>query len=640
MSSQDHDEEDEEEEYDHNRDDKVIPRILTAICEALTNVAPTTTLTSDQLREIADGFAQLEHEVVDFAYSNDDDRGGYDFVPISCGSVTTNEYGMGLGSAGVNSRTISGFLGLMSRLLSGGPASFNGKAISTTQLMMGLKENISVESIKDELGGQAVKPYDPASNPSPYTSPLARFSLNTPPMPTSPSPEGLSFAQARCEITSETFATPLSMQLRGNILAVLGAGGWKNRDPVLELYDLDKASEYGAIGHEISADVGLEGIAYDLQVDTTRKFVYIADSGRIKSYRWSDKSSKAIPVHTLSSSRFSGALVLRNDGAKILRFGSGGMAVWDADTLPTHGPEGRKVIGEAMDLEVLNSWRDNDADQIELSSGSVPSRTLDAEAFVNIEVAMDHPSLSNHILATHKDRYGVACVDLQAGNIVLRYVGHSAYVKSFATSASDPHGFTTAAGDGGVRLYDSRVPAPVMAIDHGEEFIQAVLYEHIGGQPYIIYGGTRSEQVKVWDVRSKAPMYELSTGNNAVNAVAWHPSSQTLFAGTECSYMDRLGYTHDYTRAKFGKVQKKRAREAWGQMPEDETEADDGSEDDDDDQFDEWAWPVRAAHNEESFGYPLDSGEHRIYRYIFKANPDPKVLPEYGQATVGNRSYW
>ncbi|EEB97192.1 hypothetical protein MPER_03539 [Moniliophthora perniciosa FA553] len=94
-SSQDHDEDDEE--YNRSRD-KVVPRTLTAICEALTNAAPTTTLTSDQLREIADGFAQLEHEVVNFAYSNDDDRGGYDFVPVSCGSVTVKDSTMGTGA--------------------------------------------------------------------------------------------------------------------------------------------------------------------------------------------------------------------------------------------------------------------------------------------------------------------------------------------------------------------------------------------------------------------------------------------------------------------------------------------------------------------------------------------------------------
>jgi hypothetical protein len=135
----------------------------------------------------------------------------------------------------------------------------------------------------------------------------------------------------------------------------------------------------------------------------------------------------------------------------------------------------------------------------------------------------------------------------------------------------------------------------------------------------VLYGGTKSEQIKVWDVRSKTALYELSTGNNEVNAMVWDGSTQTLFAGTECSYMDRLGYTHDYARAKFGKIQKRRVRELWGQVQEDDDmdEEDEEDDDDDDDEFEEWAWPRRAAHGEESFGYPLDSGEHRTCMAFF-----------------------
>ncbi|VDC05496.1 unnamed protein product [Peniophora sp. CBMAI 1063] len=46
----------------------------------------------------------------------------------------------------------------------------------------------------------------------------------------------------------------------------------------------------------------------------------------------------------------------------------------------------------------------------------------------------------------------------------------------------------------------------------------------------------------------------------------------------------------------------------------------------------EMAWPRKAYHDEESFGYPFDCGTHRLIRYSFKAEPNTPVLPEYGHA--------
>ncbi|KAK7031267.1 hypothetical protein VNI00_013518 [Paramarasmius palmivorus] len=602
-----------------NEEEKIIPKTLTAICETLRNTA--SSLSPEELRQIVNEYAEFEHEVVNHAYSTEDDD-GYDFVPISCGS------------ANVNDRASQGIPGL-----NVANRNFMGELLSIMALAAG--RNFNADDVLARMGGTSVKPYDPSSNPSPLTTPLARFSATSTPLPSSAPPEAVAFAQARCEITSDSSCSPIDLCLDGRILAELGAGGWKNRDPVLMLYDLEGKSRGNSIGRYISVDVGLAGVAYYLRLDASRKLVWVADGDRVKSYRWSESedSDKATPAHTLSSKKFSGGFILKDAGSRLLRFGSGGMGIWDVEKLPTHGRNGKKIIGRSMDPENIDSWRDDDGDEIELSSGTKADRTSNAKAFVDAKVVECHPSNANQILATHEKHYGVATVDLQAEDVALRYVGHGAYVNSFATSAADPHGFATAASDGGVRLYDSRTPTPSMAIYHSDEFIQAVLYEHIGGQPYVLYGGTKSEQIKVWDVRSKTALYELSTGNNEVNAMVWDGSTQTLFAGTECSYMDRLGYTHDYARAKFGKIQKRRVRELWGQVQEDD-DIDEDDDDDDDDEFEEWAWPRRAAHGEESFGYPLDSGEHRTYRYSFKINPNPKILPEYGQATVGDQSYW
>lgn len=59
-------------------------------------------------------------------------------------------------------------------------------------------------------------------------------------------------------------------------------------------------------------------------------------------------------------------------------------------------------------------------------------------------------------------------------------------------------------------------------------------------------GGTKTEGIKCWDVRASQCVYELSTGNTAVQGIAWSPETSTLYAATECTYKDWIGYHHDY----------------------------------------------------------------------------------------------
>jgi len=87
-------------------------------------------------------------------------------------------------------------------------------------------------------------------------------------------------------------------------------------------------------------------------------------------------------------------------------------------------------------------------------------------------------------------------------------------------------------------------------------------------------------------------VYELSTGNNAVVGMAWDAGHNSLYAVTECHYMDRLGRNHDYRRAKVPREQ--------------------GSEDDELEGYEGRCWPKRAHHGEDYFGYLFDAGDHRI----------------------------
>lgn len=127
----------------------------------------------------------------------------------------------------------------------------------------------------------------------------------------------------------------------------------------------------------------------------------------------------------------------------------------------------------------------------------------------------------------------------------------------------------------------------------------------------------------MWDVRARSPVFELATGNNAVASMAWDSTRSSLYAATECNYVDRLGYSHGYRGVKM--PESGRSTEATtrhltsGDPDEDDSEGSDGDEwDDDDDDDDDTAWPKQAFHAEDYFGYTFDSGEHRICAFGFK----------------------
>lgn len=222
-------------------------------------------------------------------------------------------------------------------------------------------------------------------------------------------------------------------------------------------------------------------------------------------------------------------------------------------TLATHEEDGTNIVGGSSSRYEEDSWRDNDyGDEIETSKDSAPTRRLASPALSNIGTWVHTSRESKEMIVGYgsqkSDQYGAASVDLETMRATIRYLGHEGHITCIRTNEADPSTFMTAAMDGVVRLYDVRAPTPALAIHHADEFINAALDEHVGGQPFVIIGGTSTEQVEVWDVRAKLPLYELSTGNNQVRTLAWDGSTQTLYAGTECESVDRMGGHHDYRR--------------------------------------------------------------------------------------------
>lgn len=82
--------------------------------------------------------------------------------------------------------------------------------------------------------------WDPAMKPDAHTTPLARFHKNTNISAFAAQPVANVIYQARCAITSTRICSPvqLSLSSEGSCLALLSAGGWKDRCSVLDFWRL------------------------------------------------------------------------------------------------------------------------------------------------------------------------------------------------------------------------------------------------------------------------------------------------------------------------------------------------------------------------------------------------------------------
>lgn len=119
----------------------------------------------------------------------------------------------------------------------------------------------------------------------------------------------------------------------------------------------------------------LTGLVTEVLIHEGRKLIFVGDRGRAKSYAWDDEKKMRRRVHTMDTRKYTGPMTVLSNGS-FLRTGQGlSVGVWDIDSLETHGASGKKFIGDEMEIEDLDTWRD-DPEDIELSSGSQPSRSF------------------------------------------------------------------------------------------------------------------------------------------------------------------------------------------------------------------------------------------------------------------------
>ncbi|KAG8724861.1 hypothetical protein FRC09_013029 [Ceratobasidium sp. 395] len=467
-------------------------------------------------------------------------------------------------------------------------------------------------------------PWSDAMKLHPKSSPLARPRPDLPLLtPAVSSPAAMCVYDARCEILSEPISSPVELLLSpsNNILVLNAAGGYKNRVPVLSYRFLSGSEHLTKFPDEHSVEAGLIRMAHSMALDESRKLIFVGDYDRVKSYAWGVPNGQNYqygpdPTHTLNSSHVDGPLaVLPNEG------------------LETHDETGSAGIGGRDKSIRDNTWRD-DPEELEDSVGSSPTSRVKLADCQGLTFNGWRPlTQAPSTMLCYPDSYDCLTIDLEHdGRMAARYIGHGGKIADVSVSEADPQTFLTACSDGYARLYDLRTPLPVLTFDAAcqQEGCRTTVLAHPDGVPTVFTGTDKSEQIKMWDVRARTPVYELATGNNRVQSLVWDSARNHLYAATECKYQDRMGYHHDYRPAKL----------STGNGPVDK-EMDGLDEDEDYPMEDDRAWPKYAWHKENYFGYMFDAGEDRIFRYAFKPDPDTSVLPEYGLANAYERSmFW
>lgn len=334
-------------------------------------------------------------------------------------------------------------------------------------------------------------PWDPTKLPHPKSSRLSRFRPNVTTSVTDATPLAQIVYQARCEITDDRIMQPSKVAISSGqtCLAVLGAGGWKNRDPMLQCHLLDDEDH---MNNEVCFTPGLGEVAYTIALDEDRKLIFIGDSDRVKSYSWDAKFTghrASLPaVHTLDAGRASGPLSVLPNG-RVIRASRGAAFVWTIDDLPQHGPKGKRLGKGRYSTE--DSLRDQDTvNEIETSTGTPAHSKLPFADNKCTPAIWRHHARTGHMITgtsgRRDDVYECLAIDLEhGGQCAQRYLGHGGDVEDISISEGDATVFATAASDGFARLFDVRQPLPVITFDHGSqsEYCPAVVLAHPDGVP-------------------------------------------------------------------------------------------------------------------------------------------------------------
>ncbi|KAJ7637301.1 hypothetical protein DFH06DRAFT_1054424 [Mycena polygramma] len=492
-----------------------------------------------------------------------------------------------------------------------------------------MADQYGIHRKRDEASGH--DPWFTTPRPHELSSELARFNWELP-SPSYPSLLANAVVQARCAIDSHRSGLPTSIAISESCLMVPYKTGWRDREPGLAYYRLDetpnniKDPEFLFTGTRSPIDFnGTFDDDWHADIDEVNKLMFVADDRVVKSYAWADSQSGEIYdfsrlTHTLDTHDHRGPICVFAPGS-FLRAGTGSVAFWNLHGLETCGPE-----------EGLAS---SDPDEERHYAGSPPTTAIKlADSKFSPYTWHVHPNLPGTMLcaptletypATREKDYALISLDLDSAKTAARFLGHAGSIEVLSTDKTEPHVFLTASTDGFVRLYDTRFPLPALSYSANQCIAAVLVYPD--GIPMAFTGSSSEQVVRLFDIRASKFVYDLATGNNEVEGMAWDAHRNVLYVSTFNTNVDKNCQHDGYRPAKHPELD----------AAEDDSMGDDDYDLDEDGDF-LFAWPITAAHTEDYFGYVFDAGEHRIFRYAFDDQADPNRLPIYGTAPV-DRDY-
>ncbi|KAF6253262.1 hypothetical protein COO60DRAFT_434032 [Scenedesmus sp. NREL 46B-D3] len=286
-----------------------------------------------------------------------------------------------------------------------------------------------------------------------------------------------------------------------------------------------------------------------------------------------------------------------------------------------------------------------DLDDLECSKGTAPHALLRLQRPAGADSCFAVRQTCLLAAAGAPDTLAAACSALYPHtNIVISYdletqrakrllVGHLGEIMDISPAPASwhgaPHVFATASRSGDVKIWDVRSRGGAAAVTLGSASDRGMLAVALVagsssssgsgssrlGAGLCCFAGGLSQSVWAWDVRGGQgqALYELSTGNLDVSALAWHEPSSSLIASCDSSYEDRMGgcYREDFERVGGG---------SGGGDDEDE---------DDDESFDEderW-WPNKATHGAKDFPAYFAKSRSAVLCYTFSSSPSQQVPP-------------
>jgi WD40 repeat protein len=121
--------------------------------------------------------------------------------------------------------------------------------------------------------------------------------------------------------------------------------------------------------------------------------------------------------------------------------------------------------------------------------------------------------------------YHTAQIYAQNGARVARAIGHTAGIT--ALHSFDVNQFLSGSADQTVKLWDLRVPVPVVNILRHDGIVTA-LYGDAAANPNLVISGGTDGVVRGWDIRAFQHLFTLSVGQCAPQSIDYSAANQKL----------------------------------------------------------------------------------------------------------------